>query len=225
MTGIGVQAYSNKHMTERKQGSILKLYIIRHGQTMWNKERLLQGRSDIELNENGRELARRTGGGMKDIPFDIAYTSPLKRAKETAYLVLGGRRVPVIEDERIAEISFGKYEGTHWSPGEGQFDSPEVFQFFNHPEKYVPPADGESMEQLAERTADFLRDICSRPELADKTILVSSHGAAVRAMLNSLEPYEMKDFWKKGVAPNCGVAILECADGKLKLLEEGKLYY
>lgn len=209
----------------RKWGSSMKIYIIRHGQTMWNKERLLQGRSDIELNENGRELAKRTGEGMKEIPFDLAFTSPLKRAKETARLVLGARSVPLIEDERLIEISFGKYEGTHWSPGEGQFDSPEVFNFFNHPERYVPPADGESMKELANRTAEFLRDICSRPELSDKTVLVSSHGAAVRAMLNSLHPYEMKDFWNRGVAPNCGVAILECTDENIELVEEGKLFY
>lgn len=203
----------------------MKLYIIRHGQTMWNKEHLLQGRSDIELNENGRELAVRTGEEMQDIPFDLAFTSPLKRAKETAKLVLGERNVPVIEDERIIEIGFGEYEGTHWSPGEGYFDSPQVFDFFNHPEKYVPPADGESLQQLSERTADFLQDICSREELKDKTILISSHGAAVRAMLNSLRNYEMKDFWQGGVAPNCGVAILSCENKELKLLEENRIFY
>lgn len=203
----------------------MKIYIIRHGQTMWNKEHLLQGRSDIALNENGRELAKRTGEGMKDIPFDIVFTSPLKRAKETAQLVLGGRDVPVEEDDRIAEISFGKYEGTHWDPKAGCFESPAIFNFFNHPEKYVPPADGESMQQLAERTADFLRDICSRAELRDKTVLVSTHGAAMRGLLNSLRTYDMRDFWGRGVAPNCSVAILECTDGRLELLEEGKLYY
>lgn len=203
----------------------MKVYIIRHGQTMWNKEHLLQGRSDIELNENGRELAVRTGEGMKDIPFDLAFTSTLKRAKETAKLVLGERNVPLIEDERIIEISFGEYEGTHWSPGEGHFDAPEVFDFFNHPENYVPPADGESIQELSERTVAFLRDICSREELKDKTILVSSHGAAVRAMLNSLRTCERKDFWQGGVAPNCGVAIIECTDGQLRLLEENRLFY
>ena len=71
---------------------------------------------------------------MKDIPFDIVFTSPLKRAKETAQLVLGGRDVPVVEDGRIAEISFGKYEGTHWDPKAGCFESPAIFNFFNHPE-------------------------------------------------------------------------------------------
>lgn len=69
----------------------LKLYLIRHGETDWNKEFKIQGSSDIELNEYGRELAFITREGLRHIPFDIAYTSPLKRAKETAEIILGGR--------------------------------------------------------------------------------------------------------------------------------------
>lgn len=69
----------------------MKLYLIRHGETDWNKEFKIQGSSDIELNEYGRELAFITREGLRHIPFDIAYTSPLKRAKETAEIILGGR--------------------------------------------------------------------------------------------------------------------------------------
>lgn len=226
----------------------MKLYIIRHGETSWNRERRLQGRSDIALNENGRALARATAEGMKDIPFDLAFTSPLVRAKETAGLILEGRNVPIVEDERIIEISFGAYEGTHWTeeditaacPKEGDALSLsaaeradaarwraayEITNFFYHPERYAPPENGETLLELAARTSDFLQDICSRPDLEEKTILISTHGAASRALLNSLRTYEMSDFWHTGVAKNCGVAIVESRGGVPALLRENVTYY
>lgn len=203
----------------------VKLYIIRHGETAWNKERRLQGRSNIPLNEKGRELAEKTAEGMRDIPFDLAFTSPLERAKETARLVLAGRNIPIIEDERIIEIGFGSYEGTRWTEKDGAEGNMDIYNFFNHPECYTPAEGGETLDQLAERTADFMRDICSRQELADKTILVSVHGAAARGLLNSLRTYDMSDFWGTGVTPNCGVAIVECVDGRPVLLQENVTYY
>lgn len=203
----------------------MKLYILRHGETAWNRERRLQGRSDVELNENGRRLAKETAEGMKEIPFDLVFTSPLKRAKETAELVLGGRDIPIIEDPRIIEISFGVNEGKSWRKTESYEGDPNMYRFFNEPELYQPVEGAESLEQLAERTADFMKDICGRPELQDQTILVSTHGAATRGLLNSLRTWELHDFWGGRVAPNCGVAIVECRDGHPVLLEQNKTYY
>ncbi len=89
----------------------MKLYIIRHGETSWNAEGRLQGQTDIPLNENGIRLAKITGEALKEVPFDLAISSPLKRARQTAELVLAGRQVPVLEDARIEELSFGSWEG------------------------------------------------------------------------------------------------------------------
>ena len=75
----------------------MKLYIVRHGETDWNKARKIQGRSDIPLNEFGRHLARETAKGLADVHFDLCFTSPLSRAKETAQIILDGRDVPIIE--------------------------------------------------------------------------------------------------------------------------------
>lgn len=203
----------------------MKIYVLRHGETSWNRQRLLQGRSDVELNENGRKLAKETAEGMADIPFDLVFTSPLKRARETAEIVLNGRDIPIVEDERIIEISFGANEGKAWRKTDDFEGDPNIYHFFNHPEQYRPVPDAESLQQLAERTADFMNDICYRPELQDKTILVSTHGAATRGILNSLRTWELSDFWGDGVAPNCGVAIIECKDGVPVLLEQNKTYY
>ena len=67
----------------------MKIYMIRHGETDWNKKRKLQGQVDIPLNEFGKLLAKETAPALADVPFAVCYTSPLKRAAETARLVLG----------------------------------------------------------------------------------------------------------------------------------------
>ena len=89
----------------------MEIYIIRHGQTVWNKSRRLQGRTDIELNENGIRLAIESGENMKDIYFDKIYCSPLTRAKTTAELIRGERDIELIVDDRLKELCFGEYEG------------------------------------------------------------------------------------------------------------------
>ena len=88
----------------------MKLYIIRHGETAWNVEGRLQGQSDTELNENGVRLAKVTAEGLKNIPFDLGISSPLRRAKHTAELVLAGRNVP-------PDGAFLWLLGRAWMPG------------------------------------------------------------------------------------------------------------
>ena len=99
----------------------MKLYIVRHGETDWNKKRRIQGQVDIPLNDFGRSLARKTAKGLSGIPFEVCYTSPLGRAKETARLILEGRKTPILEDQRIIEMSFGDYEGKCCSKSNWEF--------------------------------------------------------------------------------------------------------
>ena len=68
-----------------QKGKKMKLYIIRHGETSWNKQKKLQGQRDIMLNDAGIRLAELTGEGMKDIDFDLVISSPLIRAKQTIH--------------------------------------------------------------------------------------------------------------------------------------------
>ena len=89
----------------------MEIYIVRHGQTMWNKEKRLQGSVDIELNENGKELAVITGKNLMDTHIDMIYSSPLKRAHETAKLIRGDRDIKIITDDRLRELNFGSMEG------------------------------------------------------------------------------------------------------------------
>ena len=204
----------------------MKMYIIRHGQTPWNARKCLQGRSDVDLNENGIYLAELTGKALRDVTFDMAFTSPLIRAKHTAQCILAGRKVPIIEDERLIEISFGIYEGCCYAEENRQVPQQWIENFFHAPQGYVAAPGGESLDDVEKRTRNFMEDICSRKELQDKTILVSTHGCALRGLLNSIRESNREDYWHGGVSKNCAVSIVTCNRGeKPVLVEENHIYY
>lgn len=204
----------------------MRLYIVRHGETDWNKARRVQGFSDIPLNEYGRYLARQTAEGMKDIPFDLAYTSPLVRARETAEIILEGRGIPVIESDGIKEMGFGSYEGMCISGKEKAAESEAFKKFFSDTGNFVPAKGGESIADIMERTGRFLRDLCGDQGLQGKHILLSTHGAAMTALLNHVRGnLEAADFWKWQVPANCAVTTVDVKDNVPVIVEESKVYY
>ena len=188
-------------MAENKTGpSNGSLYIIRHGRTDWNDLRMLQGKTDIPLNEDGRRMAAEAAKEYAEIPFDICFCSPLVRAKETAEILLRGRDVPVEYDDRLMEMSFGVYEGVKCS-----FDIPDcpVNQFFFHPESYDDPVEGgESTQDLMERTGSFLREkVYPRLERGEDVLIVG-HGAMNSSIICNALELSLTEFWSKGIE-NC----------------------
>ncbi|MGN1180066.1 MAG: histidine phosphatase family protein [Suilimivivens sp.] len=203
----------------------MKIYLIRHGETDYNKNKRIQGQCDIELNDYGRELARITADGLKDVPFDIVFTSPLKRARETAEIITGDRNVTWVEEPRIQEISFGEYEGKCCSRENFNVPDKAFLNFFFDTANYRTPPGGESFEDIIKRTGDFLTELTGKKEYAKKTVLVSTHGCALKAILANIKHPPIEKFWGEGVHKNCAVTILEADNDKIKILEEGKLFY
>lgn len=199
------------------------IYIVRHGLTEWNKLKKLQGAADVPLAKEGILLAEKTGEALKDVKFDICFTSPLSRARQTAECVLGDRNVPIIPDKRIQEINFGDLEGGCVRDAEGNYIDPQVEMFFRDPVNFKRPENGEDIFDVIARTKDFWEEKTSDPSLTDKTVLVASHGCAVRALLQNIY-HDPENFWHGCVPPNCCVNLLEVKNGKTVLLEEDKVY-
>lgn len=210
----------------------MTVYLIRHGETDLNKAKRLQGHSDIELNDYGRELARITGNALKDVRFDYVFTSPLIRAKETAKILIESKDVNVvencelkiIEDERIKEICFGEFEGLSYSMNDFTIPDKTFMNFFDKPEAYNVPENGESFEDVIARTGSFWNDLLNNKKYADKTILVSTHGCALKAILANINNVAVKDFWGEGVHKNCAVTIVKINEGNIEI-DEGKIFY
>ena len=202
----------------------MKLFLVRHGETDWNIERRLQGQVDIPLNEFGRKLAVKTGMELSYISFDVCFTSPLKRAKETAELILDGKAVPIIDDERIIEMAFAEWEGKHCS--KERWEVPDSFQkFFDDPANFEPAPEGESFEQVKERTGRFLEWLYVQKEYESSNVLITTHGAALAGLLNNIKGESIEKYWGVGVHKNCAVTEVEVIDGKPELISENQVYY
>ncbi len=199
------------------------LYIIRHGETDLNVKRVTQGWLDEPLNQNGIELARVTGRAMKDIRFDRCISSPLKRSFDTVKLVLeesGNGGVEIQTDDRLKEYSFGINEGKGLYSG--ILPEEEAEKFFSDAFNFVGFPEGESIKELCERTQSFLRELCAKDD--GLTYLIGVHGGSLRAMLNFLYD-DPSDFWHGHVPYNCAVNIVEASEGRIRILEEDKIYY
>lgn len=204
----------------------MRIYLVRHGETDWNKERKVQGSADIPLNEYGVYLAEETAKGLKNVEFDLAYTSPLIRARKTAEVILKGRNMLIIDEPAIQEMNFGAYEGMCISGENKAPESAEFTKFFSDTANFVPAEGGETVEQLLERTGSFLKKIAQKEEFENKTILLSTHGAAMTALLNCIKGnLEPENFWAEDVPPNCGVTIVDVTNGQMKITEENLVFY
>ena len=199
------------------------LYIVRHGLTEWNKLKKLQGAADVPLAEEGIILARKTGQALKNVKFDVCFTSPLSRASQTARYVLGDRNVPIIPDKRIQEINFGILEGDLVRDKEGNYINPQIETFFRNPADFKRPENGENIYDVLTRTKNFWEEKTTDPSLEDKTVLIASHGCAVRALLQNVYR-DPENFWHGCVPPNCCINLVEVKNGRAVLLEEDKVY-
>ena len=203
----------------------MKLYFIRHGETVWNTQAKLQGKSDIPLNEKGVALARVTGEALADVPFAAIYSSPLKRALQTAQLVAGDRDVPIVTDRRLEEIGFGIWEGLSCHKDHYEIPSDSFQDFFLDPFGYEPPAQGETVRHVCGRTADFLEELIRKMGKEESNVLISCHGCTLRALMNYFYQDYTAGFWRGHVPPNCSVSIVEVKEKGFSILAEDKIFY
>ena len=191
----------------------MKIYLVRHGETDWNQAGLLQGQTDIALNAQGLEQAREAAERLTEVPFEIAFCSPLIRAKRTAETIIGDRKITLTTDERLRELNFGPWEGVDIRTIKDAASQP-----FTNPGSYIPPEGAESFAQLYKRSGEFVDQVLLPLEGTYETVLVVAHGGVNRSILNPVLNIPVDDFWRVHMG-NCATAILDCTDGKLSMLE------
>lgn len=157
------------------------MYLVRHGTTYENKDRVFQGVLDTQLTEDGLRQAEEMGEYFKDIPIDCAYTSPLSRARLTMKGAL--KYHPEITPEIIDglhEIEGGELQGLDFDTCNRRFDN-IMITFKENPSAFAPPG-GESLPEVYRRFTKTILDIVR--DNPGKTILVTSHGTAIQTWLN-----------------------------------------
>ena len=215
----------------------MEIYLLRHGITVWNEQYKIQGESDIPLNETGRLMAVQTGEKLKEkgIVFDRVYSSPLIRAVETGKLV--AKDAPLVTDERIKEMCFGRQEG-HSIDELAEAGMPfELFKMetVKYDEVAAQTEDIETFTHLCKRAADFLTDVIESDALRTEEekavagrgrelrILISGHGAVNQAMRMHIHgKTDIARFWEGGLLPNCGFDVIsfDVHEKKYTLKEE-----
>ena len=145
-------------------------------------------------------MAKNAANEYKNIHFDICYCSPLIRAEETARIILKGRDIPIITDDRLLEMSFGIYEGI-----ENSFQIPDcpINVLFKKPEDYItPPDDAESLDELYSRTGEFLKEVIAPRLKLGEDILIVGHGAMNSSIICQIKNMPIEKFWSIGI-DNC----------------------
>lgn len=149
-----------------------KLYLIRHGETDWNKQGKYTGQMDIPINEIGREQAKKVAEEMKTLEPVVIYSSDLKRALETAQAISEELNIPIIKDERLREIRQGEWEGMHVNKIKMQYT--EEFAARKENPLTVAAPGGESIGDVEIRVRSLLVDITQKHPNSE--VVVSSHG-------------------------------------------------
>ena len=154
----------------------MRVYFVRHGQTDWNKQQRIQGRTDIPLNEEGITQAEKSAQYFSNELFDLVVTSPLTRAKQTAQIIAATNNLPIVEMLQFIEKNYGDIEGLTLEERANRFPNGQC-------------ENQESLEQLIDRIKDGLAHL--EANYKGKNIIVVAHGGIINALLAHLSNGEI----------------------------------
>jgi len=179
----------------------VKLFLVRHGETDYNRSNRYQGHSNTALNRTGLRQAKRLQRRLLDEKIDKIYASSLMRAMDTARIIADGRGIEVAASENLVEIGFGRFEGMTYD---------EIIK--EYPEWRPTNCDftacgGESLDELARRAGLFSQEI-HRDNPTGSNILVVSHAGCLRVLLCIILGIDVSEWWRFTVA-TASISIVE----------------
>ena len=173
-----------------------QLVLIRHGQSLWNLENRFTGWVDVPLTDNGRREARAAARLVRDINFDVAYTSVLKRAEETLAIILQEieQDPPVIRDQALNERHYGDLQGLNKADTASRYGDEQVLLWRRSYD--IAPPNGEALKHTAERTLPFFERAILGDLRQEKNVLVVAHGNSNRSIVMHLDKLSPMDVVK-----------------------------
>ena len=163
------------------KSSAIRIFLIRHGETDWNRVHRFQGRTDVPLNQEGREQARALAMALKHEPLMAIYSSPLTRAMETARLIKTFHpTIDLFEETGLIEMDLGKFDGMEARLWAEQY--PGFREKWQENPASVKMPEGESLQEVQTRAIDALERI-TRGYPPESTLLISSHNFVIGAIL------------------------------------------
>lgn len=186
---------------DQEQGGSKRVWLVRHGSTLWNEQRRFCGYSDVALTQEGRAQARWLATCLSEVNIAAIYTSDLLRTRETATIIAEARtQAPAIQSEEAwREINFGAWEGLTYAEIAARF--PTQLGFFSDPVNSSPPG-GESLAQLRQRSLEALaRALAGDNASAEGDIVIVSHGGPLRVLLSCILGMSLARQWQLALEP------------------------
>lgn len=195
----------------------MKLYIVRHGETEWNRIGKLQGWQNSDLTEEGIKNAIKLGERLKNVDFSHIYSSPQNRALITANYIKGNRDLEIETIDGLKEMGFGLWEGLE-NEELIKLYGEESYIYWNKPEEYSPNG-GETFDELFQRINNSLNYILNNS--IEGNILVVSHGISIKALFAIINKTELKDFWEETYVDGTSLTIIDIKDDNIKFVLKG----
>ena len=168
-----------------------KLYLVRHGETIWNRQQRMQGCSnDIELSDSGRVQAEALAERLKDINIDRIFSSSLSRANQTAKMIAKQHNIEVEICSEFKEINFGKWEGMYLTEIMEQY--PELLKVWKVTPHLAVVPEAETIAELQKKSMTKLRQLLE--DNKDKDIMVVSHGISNKLMILAMMNMQLSDL-------------------------------
>ncbi len=169
-----------------------KLVLVRHGESLWNKQNRFTGWIDIDLSANGKKEAQRCAKKIHKMQFDVAYTSKLKRASNTLKIIIKKNKwkIPVIANKALNERMYGDLQGKNKDRMRKIYGEKQV-QIWRRSFDIAPP-NGESLKDTASRVLPYYKKYILPKIKQGKNILVVAHGNSLRAIVMKLDKLTKK---------------------------------
>lgn len=192
---------------------MITLYLVRHGQTIWNSTGKYQGRTDVPLSDKGLAQAEKTVEWFKNIHLDGVITSPLQRAARTAQGIAETHGLPLEKDDRLMELSFGDWEGKTYQEIEAIW--PGMIEVMYHDAGSLKLPHGESFEECQERCMKTIQGLVDRGD--NRTYAIVCHGAALRTIICGLIRIPLARSWNLALS-NASISQINIYPGDMNML-------
>lgn len=192
-------------------------YLVRHGETVWNKEQRLQGWLNSPLSMDGIMHAKKLGEQFKEVPFAQVYCSSSERAKESLSYLVQNEKMAINYEDDLREIYLGNWQGkTIEEIQKNDFFDYDIYT--NYPGQYIA-THTESFGAVTERAMYVLKRIAR--QYPDDNILIVSHGVTIKCIVNAILERDIDQLWAPPTIEDTSVTTIEVVNDQWAVKDIG----
>ncbi|HSU79025.1 MAG TPA: histidine phosphatase family protein [Candidatus Angelobacter sp.] len=188
-----------------------RLYLTRHGETIWNKEERLQGRANSPLTARGIRQAEELANRLRCQPLDIIISSPSERTLQTAQIINGNHNLLIVQDEHFMEIDVADWEGKK----KEELEQDRAFQFWKQPHLYKSER-GEDFYDVRERVLPRIKSLLQ--EHPHEDILLVTHSVVLKTILNYFDDRPLERLWEGPFLHGTSLTVIDFEEDRHEII-------